>query len=70
MKMFAFNVGSRSVERCVADAIGQGIAQRIRSNQDAGVPPRFAELIARLDDSTRGQSHNLSRLQSRRPRED
>jgi hypothetical protein len=68
MQMFKFNVGARSVERAVADAIGQGMAAR-REREDS-TPQRFAELIARLDDAHRDQSHDLARLQSRKPAED
>lgn len=68
MQMFKFNAGARSVERAVADAIGQGIAAR--REKDDSVPQRFAELIARLDDAHHAQSHDLARLQSRRGREE
>lgn len=64
MQVFKFNVGSRSVERAIADAIGQGIA--VRRDNDEGVPQRFAELIARLDETPRDQLHNLAKLQSRK----
>ena len=68
MQVFKFNVAGRTVERAVADAIGYGIAARRASDDD--VPQRFKQLLSRLDDIHRDQSHNLSRLQSRKPKED
>ena len=68
MQVFKINVAGRSVERAVADAIGQGIAAS-RANE-ADMPPRFKQLLAKLDDIHRDQSHNLARLSSRKPKED
>jgi hypothetical protein len=72
MQMFKFNVGTRSVERAVADAIGQGISQAIasRREKEESVPQRFAELIAHLDDAHREQSDALARLQPRKGSEE
>ena len=68
MQVFKFNIGARSVERAIADAVGQGISAR--REKDESLPQRFAELIARLDDTHCDRPHDLAPLQSRKRRGD